>query len=398
MDPLELHTDSDELSSGEDRGSQHPSSVVSASTPHPQQPPLSESVAEERGNEVPLLAGGWRDTVEYRAAWDLEVWKAVQAERFRKQLERHKADALAELSNRIKRKEKEELAAMQVRAEQLEIREEQLRQEADRQQQQKRRLEEAERDLTKARHQLLEAQKRVEEEIRVQIRRANEDFEHKSVLLREQVRASEEQRQRLEERLRQSEADYLHLFEEFHRFKTEHVTGTGKTGHSVESIVNSEIQMMHARHTEEMRLLQERLEQKAHHQIEDLQKRCQTLEFHNKRLTAALARRREQLRHHARGGGSSSTPQAAEDPPRIAAIETGTRMQEPPDKKWIALLVEMDRLQRERSRLVEESGGALGDGDPVLDALDRQIALLDAKRRSGATRCTDTARHRQLDY
>lgn len=341
------------------------------------------------------LAGdreGWRNTVEYRAAWDLEVWKAVQAERFRRQLEKHKVIALDELRRRMKAKEKQELAVLMERRKDLERREEIFKAEETKQRQQKSRLEEAEKELTRARHQLLEAQKRVEEEIRVQVRRANEDFEHKSLLLRDQVRMAEAQAKRLEERLARSEADYLVLFEEFHRFRTEHVTGSNGGGHYVDSGVESGnttryllVEGLRSRHAEELRLLQDRLEQKANHEIQDWRRRCEELEKENTKLVSALARRREQLRLSSisiNGNGYrmkkttpssilvTSSPQTLNDPSKTANNAPNI------SSKMIAIAVELDRLQRERCRLIEESGGALDKGDAVVDSLTARIAAL----------------------
>lgn len=329
---------------------------------------------------------GWRNTVEYRAAWDLEVWKAVQAERFRRQLEKHKITALEELRRRMKVREKQELAGLMERRKEAERREEVLKAEELKQRQQRSRLEEGEKELAKARHQLLEAQKRVEEEIRVQVRRANEDFEHKSLLLRDQVKMAESQTKRLEERLARSEADYLVLFEEFHRFRTEHVTLNGSASPMTSGVEGGTttsqllLEGLRARHAEEMRLLQDRLEQKASHEIQDWRRRYESLEQENKKLVAALARRREQLRISSTStkGGSSAEPAARASPNGSPNSLLSFKLNpgENISPRLIAIAVELDRLQRERSRLIEDSGGALDNGDAVVDRLSARIATL----------------------
>lgn len=340
-------------------------------------PPLFPTGASIRG--VP----GWRDTVEYRAAWDLEVWKALQAERFRRQLEKHKKTALRELNKRLRRQEEEALAAASRRSEAITVREAAAAKEAQRLEEQKRRVTDAEKEMARSRQHLQEAQKRVEEEIRVQVRRANEDFAHKSQLLRDQLKASESQTQRLEERLRQSEADYLHLFEEFHRFRVDHAGG-GASGNCTE--VNSLVEVLRSRHAEEMRLLQEKLEQRAAHEQAQLQLRCQTLEEHNTRLTAALARRREQLRLTTPNAGGAPASGAGQRGVGTSTLDNPAAGDACPPPDIMAAAVELERLRGERRRLVKESGRALESGDPVIDRMDERIRDLEAECGNRAVR------------
>lgn len=351
----------------------------------------------------------WRGTAEYRAAWDVEVWKAVQVERFRRQLEEHKAAALAELQRRVRKQEKIEVERLLEKQRQLELKEKGIRNEEQRQAQQRRRLEDAEKELTSSRQQLIEAQKRAEEEIRIQVRRVNEDYEHKSLRLRDQVTAAEAHSRRLEERLARSDADYLHLFEEFHRFRTEHVVhGTGMMGNSSGGLhyvlqpsggntlqdgqLNDNklpaplmVEMMRSRHSEELRALQERLEAKHENELRKLRQECVDLVEKNTQLTAALARRREQLRQfrdqqHLFQAGVGAQPPARNvlSSKPCATSETEKPMFGNNESKGITqtLSTELERLQRERHRLIYESGGALGDGDPVVDGISRRIAML----------------------
>lgn len=349
----------------------------------------------------------WRGTLEYRAAWDVEVWKAVQVERFRRQLEENKAAALTELQRRVQKQEKIEEERLKEKRRQLEIKEKGIRSEEHRQLQQRRRLEEAEKELTTSRQQLLEAQKHAEEEIRIQVRRVNEDYEHKTLRLRDQVTAAEAHSRRLEERLAHSEADYLHLFEEFHRFRTEHVvhgtgmtsSATGNTAQNIDpSLANTPpslmVEMMRSRHAEELRALEERLEARYEHELRKVRQQCADLMEKNTQLAGALARRREQLRQlreqqhvfHPVGGAQPPTSVLPAGRPSLPSekeknlLETGGKQA----VVSLALSAELERLQRERHRLIYESGGALGEGDPVVDGLSRRIILLQTQLQLGA--------------
>lgn len=352
----------------------------------------------------------WRGTIEYRAAWDVEVWKALQVDRFRQQLEKHKAAALEELQRRVRKQEKAEEELLQQKRREMEQREKGIKSEEQRQIQQRRRLDDAEKELATSRQQTLDAQKRAEEEIRIHVRRANEDYEHKALRLRDQVSAAEGHSRRLEERLARSEADYLHLFEEFHRFRTEHVVhGTsmmhnGSTHYSVASdsgkgnathdehlgeaktSASLMVEMMRSRHAEELRALDERLEAKYKNELEKVRQECATLIEKNGQLTAALARRREQLRHLRNqqhllqlGGGVEQADLHVPTGKPSRFSERGISLPDASEKKGLVSLshsAELERLQRERHRLIYESGGALGDGDPVVDEISRRIIFM----------------------
>lgn len=351
----------------------------------------------------------WRGTIEYRAAWDIEVWKALQVDRFRQQLEKHKAAALEELQRRVRKQEKIEEELLQQKKREIEQREKGIKSEEQRQIQQRRRLEDAEKELTASRQQTLEAQKRAEEEIRIQVRRVNEDYEHKALRLRDQVSAAEGHSRRLEERLARSETDYLHLFEEFHRFRTEHVvhgTGMVNNGNTHFAVANDNergnvahdvdlgvtktsaslmVDMMRSRHAEELRALDERLEAKYKNELEKVRQECTTLMERNSQLTAALARRREQLRqlrdqqHLLQPGkGVERTDVHVPTGKSSGLCEKGISLPDAREKGLLSLPLsaELERLQRERHRLIYESGGALGDGDPVVDELSRRIILM----------------------
>lgn len=348
-------------------------SASPAAEPSPRSVPTPRPVPSPAPVKETLAAdGSWRDTVEYKAAWDLEVWKAVQAERFRKQLERHKQTALAELQQRLKRQEKEGQAILEKTRSSLLDREEKLKAEELRLQKQRQRMENTERELVAARQQLREAQKHAEDEIKIQVRRANEDFEHKSVLLRDQAAAAEARARRLEDRLARSEADYMQLFEEFHRFRTDHVSGAnGGGGSAAHDSSISRLESIRACHAEELRNLKEKLEQNAEYKLLQMQRRCEDLERENRHLATALARRRERLRAvEAASEGERRT---------VGTVPATVPPAVPPTKEMIALSVELDRLRSERVRLVEESGGALSDADPVLRRISEQIRLIEER-------------------
>lgn len=342
----------------------------------------------------PAAADRWRHTEEYRAAWDLELWKAVQTERFRRQLKEHRDRALKDLNTRVKKQEKVELAALQSRSLEVAKKEAAVKAEWEKLEQQKRQLAEEQATLMRSRRQLVEAQKRVEEEIQLQVRRVHEDYDHKNALLKEQAETSAAHVVRLEQRLRLSEADYLQLFEAFHRYRSEHLTPNGspqdgshhsrggEPGDASAALVMEALQL---RHAEELRLLQERLEQRSRFDVLEVQRRCDDLEHHNQRLTAALARRREQLRGRgADGGGAGGREDSERHPQPHQHCPSPLTSRE--CAAAASTLVELERLQRERRRLIDESGGALGTDDSIVKLLDARIVDLQQTEVAGRAR------------
>lgn len=345
-----------------------------------------EGVRDDAGNssdgsEVDALSGLRRST-EYRAAWDMELWKAVQAERFRQQLERQRANALVDLARTVKQKEEAAMDAIAQRSAAIGAKEARLEREWKAVAQQKARLAEGEKGLRRMRQQLLDAQRRVEDEVRAQVRRANDDITHKALMLQERVKTAEAQAQRAEERQRQAQADYLELHEAFHRYRTQQLTGEGRgaagsggsvrpsTGEDPSEQAAAQTLRLRLEHQEEMRLLRESLQQQHREELAEILQQNKTLTEQNRRLTGALARRREQLRSHTSGGeGGGRGKQTRADPP-------ATSQQQQLHRSSLELTKELERLRRERTQLVKESAGAITEGDLVMRRLDARIHQL----------------------
>lgn len=368
-----------------------PSSAARAPPPPP--PPQPPQQDEEAYDDVVDLSdgpdadvlNGLRQSAEYKAAWDMELWKAVQAERFRQQLERQRARAMADLARSVKQKEQDAVEAVERRSAALTAKEAKLERELRAVAQAEARLAERERGVRRMRQQLLDAQRRVEDEVRAQVRRANDDITHKALMLQDRVKAAEAQAQRAEERQRQAQSDYLELYEEFHRFRTQQLTTGGGSGQRAAAEegerVAAEILKLRTEHQEEMRLLREGLEQRHRQELDDVLRRNRELEEQNRRLTGALARRREQLRNIRGGGAEAGTDGDASS--RNGPKVRGDEQTLPPQQSRLSwspaeVTKELDRLRRERTHLVEESAGAIGEQDSIVRRLDARIVQLSA--------------------
>lgn len=340
-----------------------------------------------------------RATAEYGAAWDLELWKAVQADRFRAQLERERGAAMAELARVVRRREREAAAAVAVRTESVAAREAAVcaaeAQLAGRQQ----RVAAAERDVRDMRQQLLAAQARVEDEVRAQVRLANDTIAHRARLLEERVRAAEAQTQRAEERQRQAQQEYLTLYEAFSRHRTQQLGAAAAGAASSGAVTVSstaaapllppavQLEQLRAQWDAAHQLQLDRQAQRHATEVSAVEARCRELAGENRRLTAALARRREQLRL-VRGGAGAPTAAASagaaaptlpsRPPPPAAAVELSERAASVDcdgavREQAAAIVRELLRLETDRVALVDGSSGALRATDAVILRMDARV-------------------------
>jgi centrosomal protein CEP120 len=345
-----------------------------------------------------------RDTVEYRAAWDLELWKVVQADRFRKQLEKQKSIALADLNRAVRRREAELKAELAQRTQAVAAREEAVKTAEAQLAARQAKATEMERDVRRMRQQLLEAQQRVEDEVRAQVRLANDTIAHRARLLEERVKAAEAQAHRADERQRQAQQEYITLYEAFSRYRTQQLTTTAaaaapnansllmvsSTGASSSLGPAMQLDQLRAQWDAEHQLQLERQEQRHKTELAAVQRRCREVEEQNTRLTAALARRREQLRHlkAAAAGATPANPaptptvdNAPQQKPASATAESAalgaspsTHSQDAAAREAVERIVrELHRLEMDRVSLVDGSCGAVRETDAVIVRMDARM-------------------------
>ncbi|KAG5482126.1 hypothetical protein CUR178_05983 [Leishmania enriettii] len=378
-------------------------------------PDSTPSLSAESSAPAAPAAYDVRDTAEYRAAWDLELWKAVQADRFRKALEKQRSAALADLKRLVKRREKEARVEVQQRTTAVALREKAVQAEEARLAERQQRVADMEKDLRRMRQQLLDAQKRVEDEVRAQVRLANDTIAHRARLLEERVKGAEAQARRADERQRQAQQEYVSLYEAFSRYRTQQLTSTHSVGGGGTCATAGGETASAALQMERLRVQWEaehqlKLDRQAQQHAADMaavQQRCRDLEEQNRRLAAALERRREQLRRHVEGALQPSPPTSAPQrwPPQAVcegregpvgsgaaaspfstpspAVGASTTAALPSVHNTAVLCDfaerarrELHRLETERSSLVEGSSGALREKDTVIVRIDERIREL----------------------
>ncbi|RNF21434.1 uncharacterized protein Tco025E_03484 [Trypanosoma conorhini] len=344
----------------------------------------SASDPREERRAAAIVAADVRGTVEYRAAWDVELWKAIQAARLRRELEEQKKKALAALAKFVKSREQQATDSCELREREIGRREQRLVEEEKQVEKRKWRLAEMEKDLRNARQQLADARRRAEAEAQAEVRRAKEDAAHAVALQEQRIQASEAQTKRAEERLQQAQRDYLALSEEFHRFRTRELAGPSEKAANIEARLRTEFAV-------EQQALQDRLERRHTEREEQLTRRCRELEEENRRLTALATKRKEQMRRGveevARLTSLNSTleGQLRQQSTRDAAVEVAdsrkTKKQkalddatpQAPAAEVVPLAKEIERLRCERRAILEGSAGALDVDSDVVRCLDARI-------------------------
>ncbi|KAF8289980.1 hypothetical protein BCY84_22071 [Trypanosoma cruzi cruzi] len=339
---------------------------------------------EERKAVAAAVAADVRGTVEYRAAWDVELWKAIQAARLRRQLEEQKKRALAALAKFVKLREQQATERCELREREIGRREQRLVEEEKQMEKRKWRLAEMEKDIQHMRQQLADARRRAEAEAQAEVKRAKEDAAHAVALQEQRIQAAEAQTKRAEERLQQAQRDYLALSEEFHRFRTRELAGPSEKATSVETRLRREFAV-------EQQALQDRLERRHMEREEQLTRRCRELEEENKRLTALATKRKEQMRRTAeeveqlisakkkiehrlrRKSAIDATADVTDTVKKKKDLAVGDVISKVPAADVAPVAKELERLRSERRIILEGSAGALDQDSDVVRCLDARI-------------------------
>lgn len=230
-----------------------------------------------------------RATAEYRAAWDIEVWKATQLGHFQTEFKDLKRKALEQWRQELKEKEMAATAALDRQQRDAALRERRIAEDEKTVERRKQKLAEAERELKALRQQMQEQQARAIADADANTRRVKDDMLHKVALLQQKLDSAEEATKRAEDRWQQSQLEYTKLFEEFSAFRTRQVSNP-------DAAVAMQLERVRSEHTAELMALQDRLDRRHQEHVMTLTHRNQTLEETTHRLSSQLAQKRTRLR------------------------------------------------------------------------------------------------------
>ncbi|XP_006167535.1 centrosomal protein of 120 kDa isoform X2 [Tupaia chinensis] len=160
-----------------------------------------------------------RQTLEYKAALELEMWKEMQEDIFENQLKQKELAHMQALAEEWKKRDRERESLVKKKVAEYTILEGKLQKalvDLERREQQ---LASADSELQRERKELQSERERNLQELQDSIRRAKEDCIHQVELERLKIKQIEEDKHRLQQQLSDAENKYKILEKEFQQFK-----------------------------------------------------------------------------------------------------------------------------------------------------------------------------------
>uniref|UniRef100_A0A3P8R5Z6 C2 domain-containing protein n=1 Tax=Astatotilapia calliptera TaxID=8154 RepID=A0A3P8R5Z6_ASTCA len=179
--------------------------IVSDSSQVREQPPL--------GLTVP------RETLEYRTALELEMWKEEQEDLFDDQLRKKELSHMQALAEEWRRRDREREALVKKKEVEYNLLEEQLQKTLSDLEKREKQLAEAELETQRLQRELRAEHELTQRELQESSRRLRQECDHRVALEREKVRLMEEERARLLQQIADGESRYKQLEKEFQLFR-----------------------------------------------------------------------------------------------------------------------------------------------------------------------------------
>ncbi|KAG8516692.1 Centrosomal protein of 120 kDa [Galemys pyrenaicus] len=160
-----------------------------------------------------------RETLEYKAALELEMWKEMQEDIFENQLKQKELAHMKALAEEWKKRDRERESLVKKKVTEYTILEGKLQKTLIDLEKREQQLASAESELQRERKELKSERERNLQELQDSIRRAKEDCVHQVELERLKIKQLEEDKHRLQQQLIDGENKYKILEKEFHQFK-----------------------------------------------------------------------------------------------------------------------------------------------------------------------------------
>jgi centrosomal protein CEP120 len=351
---------------------------------------------------------GIRDTPEYAAAWDLELWRAVQLAKAQRELKAAERKALEEMRVRVQAKEKAELAHVEKRMRECAAREAALAKATEALEKRKAHVKEVETELRRQLDETDEFRKRLDSECDARVARIKDEVTHRLELQHQRLVEAQDQIKRTDERAANASKEYIKLYEEFSGFKTRMLSQSGpmltQQLDAMRAQNESNLLMMTERHDRAMadarrahrdevaalqaetQKLREALSSKkeqarvAVHTAEQATQQRDEARAEARRLATQLGHAESAIQHFQRqlanAAARAGPPQSVRtDTPAANAARASPGQPEDPQVANARHQARLDiaRWQSERANLMQESGGVYTEGSPVIVDLDRRI-------------------------
>ncbi|NXF90713.1 CE120 protein, partial [Eubucco bourcierii] len=160
-----------------------------------------------------------RETLEYKAALELEMWKEMQEDIFENQLKEKEMAHMQALAEEWKKRDKEREALVKKKVAEYTVLEEQLQKTLRDLDKRERQLFSAESELQRVKKELQAEHERSLQELQDSVRRAREECAHHIELERSKIKQVEEDKLRLQQQLYEAENKHKILEKEFQQYK-----------------------------------------------------------------------------------------------------------------------------------------------------------------------------------
>ncbi|KAM9694111.1 centrosomal protein of 120 kDa isoform 1-T3 [Trichechus inunguis] len=160
-----------------------------------------------------------RETLEYKAALELEMWKEMQEGIFENQLKQKELAHMQALAEEWKKRDRERESLVKKKVAEYTILEGKLQKTLIDLEKREQQLASADSELQREKKELQSERERNLQELQDSIRRAKEDCVHQVELERLKIKQLEEDKHRLQQKLNEAENKYKNLEKEFQHFK-----------------------------------------------------------------------------------------------------------------------------------------------------------------------------------
>ncbi|KAK1176279.1 centrosomal protein of 120 kDa isoform X3 [Acipenser oxyrinchus oxyrinchus] len=264
-------------------------SSPSASAGHPKPVPPSQPPQDH----VPQQEPEPRETLEYKVALELEMWKEMQEDLFENQLKQKELAHMQALAEEWKKRDKEREALVKKKVSEYSILEEQLQKTLADLEKREKQLAFSEMELQRLRKEMQADHERSLRELQDNSRRVREDCVHQVELERLKVKQLEEDRHRLQQQLQDAEHKYRLLEKDFLQFRDQQST-------KPEIRLQSEINLLNLEKVELERKLESSTKSKLHYKQQwgrALKELARLKQREQENAMARLKKQQQELEH-----------------------------------------------------------------------------------------------------
>ncbi|XP_061480969.1 centrosomal protein of 120 kDa isoform X2 [Rhineura floridana] len=357
-------------------------------------PPL---VPPPQPHNVPDVHPEPRETLEYKAALELEMWKEVQEDLFENQLKKKELAHMQALAEEWRKRDREREALVKKKVAEYTVLEEKLQKTLTDLEKREKQLVSAETELQRLKKELQAEHERNRQELQDAMRRVKEECVHQVELERSKVRQLEEDKIRLQQQLSEGENKHKALEKEFQQYKEQQSSKPeirlqseisiltlekGDLERKLESATKAKLhyKQQWARALKELARLKQREQENAMARLKKQQQelehmRLRYLAAEKKELGKAQRQELEDIRNELNRLKQEEDKKQSQDSQEVLGLQqqnSHTRQADESLDDYLARLIE------ERDTLLRT--GVYNHEDHIVSELDRQISEVLTKR------------------